>query len=117
MANAENKIATLDAEGISLKSVSLWQITWRRLFRRISAVVGMIILGILVLIALTAQWLAPYAYDEVLIGKETVKARQAPCIHMLGCPKDQPQHIAGTDGNASNTSMKRMMILSTQPPI
>ena len=59
----------------------------------------MIILGILVLIALTAQWLAPYAYDEVLIGKETVKARQAPCIHMLGCPKDQPQHIAGTDGN------------------
>jgi peptide/nickel transport system permease protein len=99
MANAENKIATLDAEGISLKSVSLWQITWRRLFRRISAVVGMIILGILVLIALTAQWLAPYAYDDVLIGKETVKARQAPCIHMLGCPKDQPQHIAGTDGN------------------
>jgi peptide/nickel transport system permease protein len=99
MANAENKIATLDAEGISLKSVSLWQITWRRLFRRISAVVGMVILGILVLIALTAQWLAPYAYDDVLIGKETVKARQAPCIHMLGCPKDQPQHIAGTDGN------------------
>lgn len=99
MANAENKIATLDAEGISLKSVSLWQITWRRLFRRISAVIGMVILGILILIALTAQWLAPYDYDDVLIGKETVKARQSPCIHMFGCPKDQPQHIAGTDGN------------------
>lgn len=99
MANTDNKVAALDAEGISLKSVSLWQITWRRLFRRLSAVVGMVILGILVFIALTADWLAPYAYDDVLIGKEDVKARQAPCIHLFGCPKDQPQHIAGIDGN------------------
>jgi peptide/nickel transport system permease protein len=99
MANIDNKVAALDAEGISLKSVSLWQITWRRLFRRLSAVVGLVILGILVFIALTADWLAPYAYDDVLIGKEPVKARQAPCIHLFGCPKDQPQHIAGIDGN------------------
>lgn len=99
MANLDTEVATLDAEGISLKSVSLWQITWRRLFRRLSAVVGLIILGILVFIALTADLLAPYDYDEVLIGKEPVKARQAPCIHLFGCPKDQPQHIAGIDGN------------------
>ncbi|NJC97380.1 MAG: diguanylate cyclase [Anaerolineales bacterium] len=99
MTNAENDIKSLNAEGISLKSVSLWQITWRRLFRRLSALVGMTILGILVFIALTAHWIAPYAYDDVLIGKEDVKARQAPCIHMFGCPKDQPQHIAGIDGN------------------
>jgi ABC-type dipeptide/oligopeptide/nickel transport system permease subunit len=25
--------------------------------------------------------------------------RQAPCIHILGCPADQPQHIMGIDGN------------------
>jgi ABC-type dipeptide/oligopeptide/nickel transport system permease subunit len=25
--------------------------------------------------------------------------RQAPCIHLLGCPEDQPQHIMGIDGN------------------
>jgi ABC-type dipeptide/oligopeptide/nickel transport system permease subunit len=30
---------------------------------------------------------------------EPAKARQAPCIHLFGCPKDQPQHIAGIDGN------------------
>jgi len=95
----EIKIATLDAEGISLKSVSLWQVTWKRLFRRRSAVVGMIVLGILVLIALTAQWIAPYDPLKVLIGVEKVKQRQAPCIHLLGCPADQPQHIVGIDGN------------------
>jgi len=95
----EIKIATLDAEGISLKSVSLWQVTWKRLFRRRSAVVGMIVLGILVLIALTAQWIAPYDPLKVLIGVEKVKQRQAPCIHLLGCPADQPEHIVGIDGN------------------
>lgn len=95
----ENKVAALDAEGMASKSVSLWQVTWRRLFRRRSAVVGMIILGILVLIALTAQWIAPYDPLKVLIGVEKVKQRQSPCIHLLGCPADQPQHILGIDGN------------------
>jgi len=99
MANDNTNIAILDAEALSLKSTSLWQITWRRLFRRRSAVVGMIILAILTTIALTAQWLAPYEFDEVLIGKEDVKSREKPCIHLLGCPKEQPQHFAGIDGN------------------
>ena len=99
MTTTETQVPKLDVEGISLKSVSLWQITRRRLFKRKSAIVGMVILGILVLIALTAQWLAPYSPYQVLIGLEPVKQRQAPCIHLLGCPADQPQHIAGVDGN------------------
>jgi|DewCreStandDraft_4_1066084.scaffolds.fasta_scaffold00041_19 peptide/nickel transport system permease protein len=94
-----NQVAKLDAEGLSLKSVSLWQTTWRRFFRRKSALVGLVMLGILVFIALTAEIIAPYDPLEVLIGKEPIKMRQAPCIHLLGCPADQPQHIMGVDGN------------------
>src|SRR5574339_78324 len=92
----DNKVAKLDAERLSLKSVSLWQITWRRLFRRKSAVVGMVILGILIFVALTAQWISPYdpAKSMLDIKDYPVKPvkRGPPCIHILGCPQDQPQH-------------------------
>ncbi len=92
----------LDTEALSLDSVSLWQITRRRLFRRKSSVVGMIILAILILIALTAQWIAPYSPILSMLDvkpSQNIQKRSAPCIHMLGCPQDQPQHIMGTDGN------------------
>jgi peptide/nickel transport system permease protein len=97
-------IAKLDAEALSLKSVSLWQITWRRLFRRRSAVVGMIILGVLIFVALTAQWIAPYDPTKSMLDVKDYplsvpEKRAKPCIHLLGCPADQPQHIVGTDGN------------------
>lgn len=89
----------LNVEGLSLNSASLWNITRRRLFRRKSAIVGMIILGILIFIALTAQWLAPYDPLQPLIGREDVGKREAPCIHAFGCDPSKPQHIMGTDGN------------------
>ncbi len=93
-------IPQLEAEGLrSTESVTLWKTAWRRLFRRKSAVVGMVILAFLILIAIFAPVIAPYDPYKVLIGVEPVKMRQAPCIHLLGCPKDQPQHIMGIDGN------------------
>ena len=96
-------IQSLDAEGLSLQSVSLWNITWKRLLRRKSAIVGMVILGILLFIALTAQWIAPYSPTRSMLDVKDYPARpekrQSPCIHVFGCPEDRPQHIMGLDGN------------------
>lgn len=78
---------------------SLFRLTLRRIFRQRSAIIGGAILGMLILVAVFAPVLAPYDPEEVLIGKEDVKKRAAPCIHLLGCPEDQPQHILGVDGN------------------
>ncbi len=95
-----DQIPHLSAESLkSVEGISLWKTAWRRLIRRKSALVGMVLLGILTLIALTAQWIAPYDPYKTLIGVEPVKMREAPCIHVLGCPKDQPQHLAGIDAN------------------
>ena len=60
---------------------------------------GLVILSILTVVAIFAPVIAPYAPEQVLIGVEDVKKRATPCIHFLGCPADQPQHILGTDGN------------------
>lgn len=81
------------------ESQSLWRITFRRLMRQRSALFGLSILSVLIFVAALAPLIAPYDPTEVLIGKEDVKKRSAPCIHLLGCPADQPQHIMGTDGN------------------
>jgi len=97
------QISKLGAEDLDIESVSLWHITGQRLFRRKSAVVGMIILGILIVIALTAQWIAPYDPVKSMLDVKdyagTPGKRTPPCIHILGCPADQPQHILGLDGN------------------
>ncbi len=88
-----------EASAAEIRPVSLWRLTWRRLLRQRSAQVGGLILLLLVLTAIFAPVIAPYDPLEVLIGKEDVRKREAPCIHLLGCPPDKPQHIMGIDGN------------------
>ena len=81
------------------RSNSLFRVTLRSIVRQRSAVVGGTLLLILVLVAIFAPVIAPYDPEEVLIGKEDITKRTGPCIHLLGCPKDEPQHILGVDGN------------------
>lgn len=90
---------TVNSNTKDYRANSLWRLTLRRIFRQRSAVVGMTIFAILLLVAIFAPVIAPYNPDQVLIGIENVQKRSAPCIHLLGCPADQPQHILGIDGN------------------
>lgn len=69
----------------------------RRLFKHRSAQTGMVILGLLVLIAIFAEVIAPYNPTDIL---RDVKRREDPCIHLLGCPENRPEHIFGIDGNS-----------------
>ena len=81
----------------SLKVRTPLQDTLRRLLRHRSAQVGLVVLAFMLLVAIFAPVLAPY--DPILPLRD-VKRRAAPCIHLLGCPADQPQHIFGVDGNS-----------------
>jgi ABC-type dipeptide/oligopeptide/nickel transport system permease subunit len=73
-----------------------FQSALRRFTRHRSAQVGMTILGFLVLVAIFAPLLAPH---DPIKPIRTVKRRSPPCIHLLGCPADQPQYFFGIDSN------------------
>ena len=93
------ELAEIVKDSQDYRSNSLIRLTLRRIFRQRSAVIGGTILIFLVLVATFAPWIAPYSPEQVLIGIEDVGKREAPCIHLLGCPKDRPQHFMGIDGN------------------
>ena len=102
MENLEPTLVEL-VEGENTSQVgtgSLWRMAYRRLFRQRSSQIGMFLLGSLILIAIFAKQIAPYDPTEILIGVEDVKMRAPPCIHLLGCPESEPQHIMGTDSLA-----------------
>lgn len=88
-----------DPNRLFAKPTSQWRLALRRFRERKSGMIGLGIVTALALIAAFAPILAPYEPTEILIGKENVERYQAPCIHVLGCPEDQPQHLMGIDGN------------------
>ena len=88
-------VPKLSAEPIAEREIPTLQ-ALRRLFRHRSAQLGMVLLGILLILAIFAEWIAPY---DPIVPLKNVKRRDTPCIHLLGCPKDRPQHLMGIDGN------------------
>ena len=69
----------------------------RHLWRHSSGKAGIIILGLLILIAIFAPVIAPYDPTQLL---KTEIRRDTPCIHLLGCPAEREQHLFGIDGNS-----------------
>ncbi len=82
------------------RPASLWRDTIGSVLRQRSAIVGVFILTVLVVVALFAPIIATHDPKASLLGiEEGVTQRSAPCIHLLGCPADEPEHYFGTDGN------------------
>ena len=102
MGNIEPTLVEIvEAEYPSLvRTGSMWRMAIGRLLRHRSSQIGIFLLGSLILIAIFAKQIAPYDPTEILIGVEDVKMRTPPCIHLLGCPESEPQHIMGTDSHA-----------------
>jgi len=80
--------------------VSTRRRTLKSILRQRSALIGLALILFLVAIAIFAPVLAPYGPNDPLIGVEPgAVPRQPPCIHILGCPADQPEHFFGLDSN------------------
>lgn len=92
----KEKVPVLSAEGMPQRD-NPYVIMVRRLFHHRSAQLGMFLLGILILCAIFAEQIAPF---DPIVPLKDVKRRDTPCIHLLGCPSDEPQHLMGIDGNS-----------------
>src|SRR4249919_2819438 len=77
-----------------LRSRGLWRDALHSTTRTRSAQVGLGLLLLLLVLAVFAPLIAPYGPNEVLLGTG-VTVREPPCVHLFGCPDDQPQHIMG----------------------
>jgi peptide/nickel transport system permease protein len=80
-------------------AANLWRDTLGAILRQRSAQIGLTILVLLALMAILAPILAPYDPNDQL--QELGGRRHTPsCIHLLGCPTEQPQFVLGLDGNS-----------------
>lgn len=101
-------IQTTEGGVPALRAKGLWRDAFRETGRKRSARVGAVILGFLVLVAVFAPVIAPYGEREVLLGTEDVHPRDPPCIHVSGCPEEQPQHLLGID-NSGRDAFSRLV--------
>lgn len=69
------------------------------LLRNRSAQIGLFLLGALFLMAVAADVIAPFDPTHSLLDRGE-RIFTPPCIHALGCPADQVQHLFGLDQNA-----------------
>jgi ABC-type dipeptide/oligopeptide/nickel transport system permease subunit len=93
----------LIAEADALRSArpaSLWRDTLAGILRQRSAIVGVVILGIYLIVVIFADQIAPFDPRVSMLGlEENARKQSPPCIHLLGCAADLPQHVFGLDTN------------------
>ena len=97
-----------EAERLSAATPGLWRDTFRSLLRQRSAVVGLSLLTFLFLVAIFADVIATHNPTQSMLELGEPVSRQrpetlTPCIHLLGCAADRPEHYFGLDGNVRDT--------------
>ena len=91
---------TLGVDTLTARPGNLWRDTAQSILRQRSAQVGLVLLTLLVGTAILAPVIATHD-PNVAIGIEEglTAAEKSPCIHLLGCAADRPQHFFGVDRN------------------
>jgi ABC-type dipeptide/oligopeptide/nickel transport system permease subunit len=85
------------------RATSLWRDSFKHIRRQRSAMIGIVIIGGLILCALLASVIANYDPLLPMLGQPGHTGRlptRPPCIHLLGCPAEEPEHYLGLDLNA-----------------
>lgn len=92
----KDQLAALDMTE-AVKGRSLWQDALRRLMHNKAAVASMVLLGIVLMLAIFAPYLSPWAYDEPDWG-----------YSFPGAPSVELKHWFGTDGNGRDLFVRTL---------
>jgi ABC-type dipeptide/oligopeptide/nickel transport system permease subunit len=91
---------TIPLDTLTARPGNLWRDTVQSILRQRSAQVGLILLTLLVGTALLAPLIATHDPNAAVgIQEGLTAAQRGPCIHLLGCAEDRPQHFFGVDRN------------------
>jgi ABC-type dipeptide/oligopeptide/nickel transport system permease subunit len=95
-----HEIMTAPGDTISARPANMWRDAGRDILAQRSAQVGLVILSALFAIALAAPIIAVHEpNDPVGIAEGLTAQQRGPCIRLLGCPEERPEHIFGVDRN------------------
>ncbi|MEP7040820.1 MAG: ABC transporter permease [Chloroflexota bacterium] len=103
--SAQPGVSLPAADGLAAPPTSLWTDTRRNILRHRVAQVGLVLLGALITVAIAAPIISTHepndtvGIDEGLLRPDAPPGLRGPCIHLLGCPADRPQHFFGIDRN------------------
>ena len=93
---------TAAVPALAARPGNLWRDTAKGILRQRSAQVGLVLLTILIATAVFAPVIATHDPDRAVgidEGLSQADGEYAPCVHLLGCPEDRPQHFFGLDRN------------------
>ncbi len=94
--NKKDQLSVLETS-TAVKGRSLWQDAWRRLFHNKAAVVSMLLLAAIIVLAIFAPYLSPWAYDDPDWG-----------YSFPGPPNMELSHWFGTDGNGRDLFVRTL---------
>jgi len=87
------------------RPANLWRDALRNVLAQRVAQVGLALLSVLVIMAVAAPLIATHdpdstiGIDEGLLAPDAPLELKGPCIHLIGCPAERPQHLLGIDRN------------------
>ncbi|MEX0710297.1 MAG: hypothetical protein WD116_03735, partial [Chloroflexota bacterium] len=92
-------------ERVAAPPANLWRDTLHNILRQRVAQAGLFLLGILLFMAVAAPLISTHdptdtiGIDEGLLAPGAPPELKGPCIRLLGCNADRPEHYLGIDRN------------------
>jgi peptide/nickel transport system permease protein len=90
----------IDHPHVPVPTPSRWRDVFGQVARSKSGRIGLVLATLIIAMAVLAPVIAPYGPNEILTDPATNERNlERPCVHLLGCPDTEVQHLMGLDEN------------------